>query len=121
MASHSPRVDYLESCAAKCCITTAEGWQEFFNYNHKMGRASASYHHVLHRWWAAPFLRFPMLTFLAPIVILPSIALSLARSRWSYLLPLPPVVADVSCRKSDLGQRIPPAGARPEGQAPEDP
>jgi len=61
-----------------------EGWGEFFNYNRKMGRSSATYHHVLHRWWAVPFLRIPMLAFLAPVVILPSIALRLARSRWSY-------------------------------------
>src|SRR5262245_61792801 len=61
-----------------------EGWKEFFNYNRKMGRSSASYRHVLHRWWAAPFLRIPILAFLAPVVILPSIALGLARSRWSY-------------------------------------
>lgn len=61
-----------------------EGWGEFFNYNRKMGRSAASYHHVLNRWWAVPFLRIPMLTFLAPVVILPSIALDLARSRSSY-------------------------------------
>ena len=61
-----------------------EGWREFFDYNRKMGRAAASAHHVLHRWWAAPFLRLPVLAFLAPLVILPSIALGLARSRWSY-------------------------------------
>jgi GT2 family glycosyltransferase len=61
-----------------------EGWGEFFNYNRKMGRSAAGYHHVLHRWWAVPFLRVPILAFLAPVVILPSIALDLARSRWSY-------------------------------------
>jgi GT2 family glycosyltransferase len=63
-----------------------QGWKEFFDYNHKMGRSAASYHHVLKRWWIAPFLRFPVLAFLAPLVILPSIALELARSRWSYFL-----------------------------------
>jgi cellulose synthase/poly-beta-1,6-N-acetylglucosamine synthase-like glycosyltransferase len=61
-----------------------EGWGEFFSYNRKMGRSAASYHQVMHRWWAAPFLRVPTLAFLAPVVILPSIALGLARSRWSY-------------------------------------
>ena len=61
-----------------------EGWGEFFNYNRKMGRSAARYHHVLLRWWAAPFLRIPALAFLAPMVILPSIALDLARSRLSY-------------------------------------
>jgi GT2 family glycosyltransferase len=61
-----------------------EGWGEFFNYNRKMGRSAASYHEVLQRWWIAPFLRVPSLAFLAPVVILPSIALDLARSRWSY-------------------------------------
>ena len=39
---------------------------------------------MLQRWWAVPFLRLPVLAFLAPMVILPSIALGLARSRWSY-------------------------------------
>ena len=62
-----------------------EGWQEFFDYNRKMGRSAASYHRVLRRWWAGPFLKFPMLAFLAPVVILPSIAFALVRSRWSYL------------------------------------
>jgi GT2 family glycosyltransferase len=62
-----------------------EGWGEFFNYNRKMGRSAASYHHVLRRWWAVPFLKLPMLAFLAPVVILPSIALALVRARWSYL------------------------------------
>jgi GT2 family glycosyltransferase len=63
-----------------------EGWDEFFQYNRKMGESSAAYHHVLQRWWIQPFLRVPILAFLAPIVILPLIARDLARSRWSYLL-----------------------------------
>jgi GT2 family glycosyltransferase len=62
------------------------GWGEFFNYNRKMGRSAATYHEVMQRWWIAPFLRAPVLAFIAPVVILPSIALRLARSRWSYLL-----------------------------------
>ncbi len=61
-----------------------EGWGEFFSYNSKMGRSAASYHRVLKRWWIVPFLRVPILAFLAPAVILPSIALDLARSRRSY-------------------------------------
>jgi GT2 family glycosyltransferase len=60
-----------------------EGWGEFFNYNRKMGRSAARYHQVLQRRWVRPFLRFPSLVFLAPAVILPSIALGLARSRRS--------------------------------------
>jgi GT2 family glycosyltransferase len=61
-----------------------EGWAEFFNYNRKMGRSAASYHRVLQRWWVTPFFRFPILVFLAPAVVLPSIAFALARSRRSY-------------------------------------
>jgi cellulose synthase/poly-beta-1,6-N-acetylglucosamine synthase-like glycosyltransferase len=63
-----------------------EGWGEFINYNRKMGRSAANYHRVLRRWWVRPFLRMPILAFVAPIVILPSVAFSLARSRWSYLM-----------------------------------
>jgi hypothetical protein len=50
-----------------------------------MGRAAAHYHQVLRRWWMAPFLRVPALAFLAPAVILPSVAFGLLRSRWTYL------------------------------------
>lgn len=81
--SHNYRVVYDPRC--EVLHHNREGWGEFFNYNRKMGRAAARYHHLLRRWWAVPFLRLPMLTFLAPVVILPSIALDLARSRWSYL------------------------------------
>ena len=63
-----------------------EGWGEFVNYNRKMGRAAATYHQILQRWWVVPFLRVPILVFLTPLVILPSIAFNLARSRWSYLI-----------------------------------
>jgi GT2 family glycosyltransferase len=62
-----------------------EGWREFFEYNNKMGRASANYHKLIKLWWAAPVLRFPSLAFLAPIAVLPTIALDLLRSRPSYL------------------------------------
>ena len=61
-----------------------EGWGEFFHYNREMGHAAASYHMVLRYWWVASFLRIPILVFLAPVVILPSIALRLIRSRVSY-------------------------------------
>jgi GT2 family glycosyltransferase len=61
-----------------------QGWREFFNYNRKMGRSAAMYHGVLRRWWSAPFLAAPMLAYLAPAVVLPSIAVDLLRSRWSY-------------------------------------
>jgi GT2 family glycosyltransferase len=60
-----------------------EGWGEFFDYNRKMGRSAARYHQVLQRWWVTPFFRYPILVFLSPTVILPSIALALARSRRS--------------------------------------
>jgi GT2 family glycosyltransferase len=60
------------------------GWREFFNYNRKMGRSAAMYHGVLRRWWVAPFFTAPVLAYLAPAVVLPSIALDLLRSRWSY-------------------------------------
>jgi GT2 family glycosyltransferase len=60
------------------------GWGEFFAYNREMGRASANYHQLLRLWWAVPFLRLPVLVYGAPAIILPKIALRLARSRWSY-------------------------------------
>lgn len=63
-----------------------QGWRRFFAYNRKMGRASAAYHALLQRRWAGLFLRYPILVFAAPVVILPAIALSLLRSRPSYLL-----------------------------------
>ena len=60
------------------------GWGAFFGYNREMGRAAANYHMVLQHRWMAWFPRIPLLVFLAPVVILPSIALRLIRSRWSY-------------------------------------
>jgi cellulose synthase/poly-beta-1,6-N-acetylglucosamine synthase-like glycosyltransferase len=63
-----------------------DGWREFFRYNDRMGRASAQYHAELQLWWAAPVLRWPSLAFVAPLVVLPSIARDLLRSRRSYLL-----------------------------------
>ena len=62
------------------------GWAEFFRYNREMGRNAAECHQVLRRWWAAPFLRIPAFAFLAPAVILPSIAVRLARARPSYFV-----------------------------------
>ena len=61
-----------------------EGWGEFFRYNREMGRSAAIYHGVLRRWWIFPFFRVPLLAFLSPAIILPSIAFDLLRSRWSY-------------------------------------
>jgi GT2 family glycosyltransferase len=63
-----------------------EGWGQFFDYNRKMGRSAAVYHQVLRRWWVAPFLHAPLLAFVAPAVILPSILFDLLRSRPAYLL-----------------------------------
>ena len=63
-----------------------EGWKEFFRYNREMGKSAAIYHGVLKRWWSRPFFEVPSLTFFSPIVILPSIAVDLLRSRWSYFL-----------------------------------
>ena len=62
------------------------GWAEFFSYNRVMGRSAARYRQKLKRWWMTLFLRVPALAFVAPVVILPTIAFRLARGRWSYLL-----------------------------------
>jgi GT2 family glycosyltransferase len=61
-----------------------QGWQEFFRYNRKMGRTAANCHDVMKLWWIDPFFEAPFLTFLAPLVILPSIGFDLLRSRMSY-------------------------------------
>jgi GT2 family glycosyltransferase len=61
-----------------------EGWREFFRYNKEMGRSAAIYHGVLRRWWVRPFFEAPILAFLAPTVILPSIAYDLLWSQPSY-------------------------------------
>jgi GT2 family glycosyltransferase len=63
-----------------------EGWREFFDYNRKMGRSAAIYHDRIQRWWIAPFFHAPMLAYLAPAAILPSIGFDLLRSRFSYFL-----------------------------------
>jgi GT2 family glycosyltransferase len=62
-----------------------QGWGEFFAYNRKMGQSAAAYHRELRRWWIGPFFRFPVLTFVAPLVILPTVAMRLLRARWLYL------------------------------------
>jgi GT2 family glycosyltransferase len=63
-----------------------KGWGEFFAYNRKMGSSAAIYHSVVRRWWVAPFFEAPLLAFLSPAIILPSIAFDLIRSRTSYFL-----------------------------------
>ena len=63
-----------------------KGWGEFFDYNRKMGRTAANCHDVMQLWWIGPFFEAPVLTFVAPLVILPSIGFDLIRSRWSYFL-----------------------------------
>jgi cellulose synthase/poly-beta-1,6-N-acetylglucosamine synthase-like glycosyltransferase len=55
------------------------GWGEFFSYNREMGRKAAQCQQLLGRWWTAPFRAIPSLAFAVPAVILPSIALRLAR------------------------------------------
>src|SRR5262249_36410 len=62
-----------------------QGWTEFFAYNFKMGRAAAGYHREMQLWWAVTVLGMRILTIASPAVVLPSIALKLSRSRWSYL------------------------------------
>lgn len=62
-----------------------EGWGEFFRYNGRMGRAAAQCQRKLQASFSKPVLRFPLLIFLAPLVILPKIALGLL-SEWQYLV-----------------------------------
>jgi GT2 family glycosyltransferase len=66
--------------------TNKEGWRTFFSYNYRMGQASAGYHAAANAKWTVPFLRFPVLAFVAPLIVLPSVAASLAtRSPLAYL------------------------------------
>ena len=74
---YDPRVEVLHR--------NRRGWGEFFRYNRAMGRAAARYHAEIGPAWAAPFLKWPMLIYAAPVVILPTVAWRLACSRWSYL------------------------------------
>ena len=66
--------------------TNRQGWKEFFDYNRKMGRSAAIYHDAIQLWWIKPFFQAPILAYLAPLAILPSIGFDLLRSRWSYFL-----------------------------------
>jgi GT2 family glycosyltransferase len=61
------------------------GWDEFFRYNAKMGRASAQYHQVLKSKEFEWVLKFPWLIFLSPLKILPKIGFSLI-GQWRYFL-----------------------------------
>jgi glycosyltransferase involved in cell wall biosynthesis len=74
---HDPSIEVLHE--------NKEGWGRFFAYNRSIGRAAAAYHTALGLRWTAPFLRHPSLAFVAPLVILPSIVVSLIRSRPAYL------------------------------------
>jgi GT2 family glycosyltransferase len=74
---YDPRIEVLHH--------NRKGWREFFEYNRKMGRAAAISHDLLQLWWIEPFFRVPALAFLAPFLILPTIAIDLLHSRWSYL------------------------------------
>jgi GT2 family glycosyltransferase len=62
-----------------------QGWRVFFDYNYKMGGAAAEYHQQLQLWWAVPVLRWPILAFCTPALVLPSICMSLLRAPSSYL------------------------------------
>jgi GT2 family glycosyltransferase len=62
-----------------------EGWDEFFRYNQKVGRAAAAYHQQKCDFWSASLRRFPCLAFLAPGIILPKIGFSLI-GQWRYLM-----------------------------------
>jgi hypothetical protein len=61
------------------------GWDEFFRYNAKMGRASAQYHQVLKSKEFEWVLKFPWLIFLSPLKILPKIGFGLI-GQWRYFL-----------------------------------
>ena len=95
--SHELRQNHVEIVYDPAIVvahTNRRGWKEFLSYNRRMGQAAAVYHDALQYWWIKPFFEAPLLAFLAPAVILPSIGVSLIRSRWSYfarfllLLPL---------------------------------
>jgi len=64
-----------------------EGREQFFLYNAKMGTASAADQVILKRPRSRLFLRFPILAFLTPAVVLPVIFVRLLRSskRRTYL------------------------------------
>jgi GT2 family glycosyltransferase len=58
-----------------------EGWRNFLAYNDAMGRAAAQYQRTLQRPLMQPFLRFPALVFLSPLVTLPRVAFGLRDQR----------------------------------------
>lgn len=70
------------------------GWREFLDYNRKMGKAAAGYHTELRKSVMRPFLRFPILAYVSPLVILPKIFFNLIgapsgyMARFLLLLPL---------------------------------
>jgi glycosyltransferase involved in cell wall biosynthesis len=76
---YDPRVEVLHR--------NREGSQEFFRYNAKMGAASAADQLILKRPRSRLFLRFPILAFLTPAVVLPVIFVRLLRcsKRRAYL------------------------------------
>jgi GT2 family glycosyltransferase len=62
-----------------------EGWKTFFDYNYRMGQASANYQSALGSRSGGVALRHPIVAFGAPLFILPAIARRLARSHRGYL------------------------------------
>lgn len=62
------------------------GWDEFFSYNRKMGKAAAGYHTRLQMPLMRPFLRFPRLAMISPAAILPKILINLIGAPVGYLL-----------------------------------
>lgn len=77
--AYDPRVEVLHR--------NREGREQFFRYNTKMGTASAADQVILKRPRSWLFLRFPILAFLTPAVVLPAIFVRLLRSskRTTYL------------------------------------
>ena len=68
---YDPRVEVLHR--------NREGRQEFFRYNTKMGAASAADQLIMMRHRSRLFLRFPILAFLTPVIVLPLIFVRLLR------------------------------------------
>jgi glycosyltransferase involved in cell wall biosynthesis len=77
--AYDPRVEVLHR--------NREGREQFFRYNTKMGTASAADQVILKRPRSWLFLRFPILAFLTPAVVLPVIFIRLLRcsKRRTYL------------------------------------
>ena len=76
---YDPRVEVLHR--------NREGREQFFQYNTKMGTASAADQLIMKRLRSRLFLRFPILAFLTPAVVLPVIFVRLLRcsKRRTYL------------------------------------